>query len=353
MKTTRLLLVFTLAAFSCQRGLESKLDELLANRVTGTGPGCAVLVLKNGTVLLEACRGLADLNPATPITSRTNFRLASVTKQFTATAVLLLVSDGKLQLHQTLTEIFPEFPSYGQTITIHQLLTHTSGLADYESLMPDTTTVPVLDADALRLLEAQTATLFVPGSEFRYSNSGYAVLAQVVERVSGMRFADFLKVRIFDPLGMTNTVAFENGRSTVASRAFGHSPGGDDAAGFLETDQSLTSSVLGDGGVYSSLEDLRRWAMELDQPSVLDSVSLRRAMSPQVPTTTEGESYGYGWFVGENEGVRMVRHSGSTIGFRTEIQRYPERGLTIIVLANRADLNATDLATALARELIR
>jgi CubicO group peptidase (beta-lactamase class C family) len=331
---------------SCRSHLLSEFESHVGSQVGPSDPGCAVLVVKNGETLLEQCAGVKDLNAKQPITPRTNFRLASVTKQFTASAILLLVSDSVLRLDQQLTEIFPEFPPYGSTITIWHLLTHTSGLPDYESLMPDSTSVPVLDRDVLRLLMTQKETLFPPGSEFRYSNSGYAILAQVVERISGMRFADFLKKRIFLPLAMTRTVAYEKGISTVPDRAFGHSPVEEGA--FRETDQSMTSAVLGDGGIYSCLEDLRRWAEELDHPSVLNSVLVSEAMQAQVQTSNEGESYGYGWYVDEYAGKSRIRHSGSTIGFRTEVQRYPDLGLTVVVLANRADVKTTELATALA-----
>jgi len=338
---------------SCMAHPDHELESRLGGRIGPGDPGISVLVLKDGRVLLEHCQGLADLDPETAIGSFTNFRLASVTKQFTATAVMILRGEESVSLDQNLTDFFPEFPPYGKKVTVRQLLTHTSGLADYESLMPDSTTVPVLDHDVLRLLETQDSTLFEPGTQFRYSNSGYALLALIVERRSGMSFAEFLREKIFAPLAMDNTVAFERGISEVSHRAYGHSPDAEGEGRFRETDQSLTSSVLGDGGVYSSLDDLRRWAEELDHPTVLGVDLLEEAMRAHVSTLSEGESYGYGWYVAEHNGLRQVRHSGSTIGFRTELQRYPEIGLTVIILANRSDLDVTEIATALADRVIR
>ena len=351
----RILTLLFLLGFlaSCDSSLKSELESHLGDKVGPSDPGLAVLVTRDSLILLEYCAGMADLDPRIPIGSSTNFRLASVTKQFTASAVLMLAAQGSLSLEQSLTDIFPDFPPYGSSITLSHLLTHTSGLADYESLIPDTTTIPVLDRDVLRLLATQETTIFAPGTQFRYSNSGYALLALVVEKVSGMRFADFLREKIFVPLGMAGTLAFENGISTVENRAYGHSRDGENEGVFLETDQSLTSSVLGDGGIYSSLEDLGRWAEELAHPTVLDPRLLAEAMSAQVATQIEGESYGYGWYVTERSGLRVIRHSGSTMGFRTELQRYPDLGLTIIVLANRADIAAMEIASRLADHIIR
>lgn len=344
-------LVVLLLLYACRPSLDQELDSRLGHSITPEGPGIAVLVLKDSSVLLERCSGLADLEGFVPIKPATNFRLASVTKQFTASAILLLAADGSLRLDQTLAEFFPTFPAYGSTVTLRHLLTHTSGVPEYEDLIADTATVPVLDQDVLSLLVTEDQPLFPPGSRFQYSNSGYVLLGLVVEKVSGLRFADFLKENIFRKLGMHSTVAFENGISTVPERAFGHSP--DTVAGsFRRTDQSLTSSTLGDGGVYSSLHDLRLWAMELARPQVLDARLLGEAMSPQVQGSREGESYGYGWYITERAGERCFRHSGSTVGFRTELQRYPDLGITVIVLANRVDIDATELASALAHWVV-
>ena len=345
-------LVLFLLLSACRPNLDQVLESQLGEAISPTDPGFAVLVLQDSTVLFERCSGLADLESSAPIQSGTNFRLASVTKQFTASAVLLLAADGSLRLDQTLTEFFPKFPAYGSKVTLRHLLTHTSGVPDYEELMSDTATVPVLDRDVLSLLVTQERPLFPPGSRFQYSNSGYVLLGLVVEKVSGLRFADFLKERIFRKLGMSSTVAFENGISSVPNRAFGYTPDTAVVGGFRRTDQSLTSSTLGDGGVYSSLEDLRIWAAEPGRPRVLDEELLGEAISTQVPTNREGESYGYGYYITQRAGARFIRHSGTTVGFRTELQRYPDLGLTVIVLANRVDIDATGIAFALADRVL-
>ncbi|MCK5572371.1 MAG: beta-lactamase family protein, partial [Bacteroidetes bacterium] len=193
----------------------SEIRALLSDYNGPHQPGAALMVSRHGRVLLEESFGMADLENRHPVGTQTNFRLASVTKQFTAMAVMILVRDDALGYDTRLTDIFPAFPEYGKTITVDHLVHHTSGLIDYESLLPDTLTMQVKDRDVLRLMGEQDSTYFEPGSEFRYSNSGYAVLAMVIETVSGVSFARFLASEIFIPAGMKSSVTFEDGVSSV------------------------------------------------------------------------------------------------------------------------------------------
>ena len=172
---------------------------------------------------------MADLRSLQKIDAHTNFRLASCTKQFTAMAIMLLVHDGKLHYEDRLTDVFPDFPEYGRCITIRNLLNHTSGLLDYEDLMakpsadtPAERLIQIKDAGVLKILKLQKTTKFPPGTRWDYSNSGYAVLAMVVRKVSGQPFGDFLHDRIFIPLKMNSTVAYEKDKNTVSHRAYGH-----------------------------------------------------------------------------------------------------------------------------------
>jgi len=195
----------------------------------------------------------------------------------------------------------------------------------------------ILDAGVLDLLRAQDSTYFPPGAAFRYSNSAYAALAQIVEARSGRRFADFLATEVFAPLGMSGTVAFEKGRSTVAHRAYGYSPRDD--GGWTRTDQSATSAVLGDGGVYSSLDDLNRWLEVVEGRRALLDSSLVAAVFTEARTNDgEGVHYGYGWFLDSAGGQRRIRHEGSTVGFRNAVQRLPVEDLTVLFLSNRNDI---------------
>ncbi len=200
--------------------------DALMHDYAGNAPGASVLVLRDGKPVIQRSYGLANLEDRTPATSATNYRLASITKQFTAAAILLLAEAGKLGLDDPIRKWLPTLPEAAQPVTIRHLLTHTGGLIDYEDFVPDDAP-QVRDADVLGLLEKQNRTYFAAGSSYRYSNSGYALLSLIVEKASGQRFAAFLRERIFEPLGMKDTVAFEDGVSTVASRAFGYSARGD------------------------------------------------------------------------------------------------------------------------------
>jgi CubicO group peptidase (beta-lactamase class C family) len=294
----------------------------------GRVPGACVLVLHEGMPVIRRAFGMADLEQETVTITATNYRLASLTKQFTAAAVLMLVEEGVLSLDAPLLEWLPSLSERAAGATLRQLLTHTSGIIDYEDLVPSGRTAQLQDLDVLRLLESEPRTYFAPGSGYRYSNGGYALLALVVESVSGKGFATFLRERIFGPLGMSGTVAHREGVSTVAHRAYGYTRVDD---GWRRTDQSLTSAVLGDGGVYSSIDDLAKWDAALYDGRLMRPESLRLAFAPTTATDDPAISYGFGWRItGET-----VWHSGESVGFRNVIVRWPRRRLTVALLTNR------------------
>jgi CubicO group peptidase (beta-lactamase class C family) len=317
------------------------------------------MVIQRGHPVFQRAYGVTDLRSLHKIDEHTNFRLASVTKQFTAIAIMLLVHDGKLRYEQALSDIFPEFPAYGKAITIRQMLNHTSGLIDYEDLMakqygatPDDQIPQIHDAGVLALLEKVDSTKFPPGSKWEYSNSGYCLLAQVVEKVSGQSFGQFLHRRIFAALQMVNTVAYQKGKNEVVNRAYGHTLVN---VGWQETDQSSTSATLGDGGVYTSLADLARWDAALREHRLLSETEMQPALVPVQPSggPAKGKDgrlvkYGFGWFLEPYKGHARMWHYGETVGFRTSIQRFPADELTVVVLCNRVDLSAPDLALRIA-----
>ena len=333
-------------------------DALLKGLGTEREPGAAVMVQKNGAIVYLGNRGVADMQAMRPIDGRTNFRLASVTKQFTAAAVMLLVRDGKLRYEDRLSDLLPGFPDYGRAITVRHLLNHTSGLPDYEDLMPAAGPSrpaeggQIDDAGVLELLKGQKAGLFAPGSAWRYSNSGYVLLGLVVARASGRSFPVFLRERVFQPLKMTGTVAHVRGQTTVADRAFGYAK---EDGRWRFTDQSPTSATLGDGGVYSSLTNLSLWDEALRRRLLLTEAEMGPALSPvrvpgEGPVGPDGKpaEYGFGWFLDPWKGHPRMWHYGETAGFRTAIQRFTGAGLTVVVLANRTDVDASALALKIA-----
>ena len=364
--------------------MEAKIEAVFSGVTSPDAPGLAVLVRQNGKTIFERGYGVTDLHTKTRIDAHTNFRLASFTKQFTAMAIMLLVHDGQLRYDDTLTKSFHEFPAYRRDITVRNLLNHTSGLPDYEDLMEAEENAggrgenggpsswsperQIQDAEVLELLQKASGGKFAPGTSWSYSNSGYVVLGLIVAKVSGKSYGDFLNKRIFAPLKMKDTIVFQKGKNEVADRAFGHSSiAGTDGpnAGLTETDQSSTSATLGDGGIYSNLEDLAKWddallehtlLSEKEMHIALTPVKLNDGSEPHWPKEPNGDnlhpgkavSYGFGWFLDPYNGHARMWHTGSTVGFRTVIERFLGDHLTIIILSNRTDLDPEKLSLQVA-----
>jgi CubicO group peptidase (beta-lactamase class C family) len=310
--------------------------------------GACAIALEHGKVVFEHAYGIANAETEEPCTPATNFRIASVSKQFTATAVMLLVDRGKVSLQDRLTKFFPGFPKYGETISIEQLLTHRSGLPDYEQLIPKGTALQLDDLDVLHLLMDTKAPLFEPGSKFQYSNSGYTLLGLIVELVAQRPFQRFMVSDVFRPLGMSNSVLYQRGLNSVPNRAFGHAK--KDGA-WVKSDQSLTSAVRGDGGVYTSLEDYQKWLRGIDEHKLLSKASYAAMFSPHTATDRNGAHYGYGWFIGEYRGEPRIFHNGETHGFRACVQRFPKRDAAIFFQINNEIEGDSERLTKIGEQL--
>jgi CubicO group peptidase (beta-lactamase class C family) len=304
--------------------------DRLMQAYEGDVPGASLLVLRDGEAIVRRGFGRSDLEQGIEAGPATNYRLASVSKQFTAATILLLAQDGKLAIDDPVRKWLPSLPREADAITLRHLLTHTSGLVDYEDLMAERHVGLILDAGVLALLEQEPRLHFAPGSTYRYSNSGYALLALVVERASGLAYPEFLRTRIFQPLGMHHSLAYVAGGPAVPHRAWGYS---EVAGAWQRTDQSGTSAVLGDGGIYSSIDDLARWDAALYDDRLLSDASraLAFASHVEIPGTSRTTHYGFGWRISGD----TVWHSGETIGFRNVIVRWPRQRLTVILLSNR------------------
>ena len=306
-------------------------------------PGAAIMVLRRGSPPSVQVRGAARLDDGAPVSAWTAFRLASLTKQFTARAVALAAADGALSLDTPIGALVPGLPGWGARVRVGHLVAHTSGIPPYESLIPSGWSAQLTDRDVVDLLAGGPEPATPPGARFAYDNGGYALLAVALEEVTGSTFTDLLDSRIFRPLGMTRTVAHVEGRTRIEDRALGYR---EEEGGWADADQGPTTAVLGDGGVYSCLEDLARWDAALRRPGVqLDPAALAPFAAPVAP----GVAYGFGWFMDTFDGRRRHRHEGWSTGFQNEIQRYPDEGLTVIVLTNRAEPPARALAELIAR----
>lgn len=362
-----LLMSFSVKDIVHAQDLDTQIDGLISSAVQPNDPGLAIAVKRGTNIYFERGYGVREIGKPAKIDAQTNFRLASVTKQFTAMAVMLLVRDGKLHYEDRLTDIWPDFPAYGKEITVRHLLTHTSGLRDYEGLMEADEKAhgsrwspeqQIQDAEVLDLMKAQTSGDFAPGTKWEYSNSGYVVLGLIVAKRSGMTYGEFLQKQIFAPAGMNRTIVYIRGKKEIADRAFGHTK---DNQTFKETDQSATSATLGDGGIYSNLEDMAKWDDALSKHTLLSEKDLLAAWTsvkmadgsdyywPKNPndpqqTPPEAIAYGFGWFLDPYKGHAREYHDGETMGFRSTIQRFVNDQLTIIILENRTDLSPRELA---------
>ncbi|MDH3521437.1 MAG: beta-lactamase family protein [Myxococcales bacterium] len=321
-------------------------DALLSADRAENAPGVAVIVVRNGVVLKKAGYGMADLARGVPIETDTSFRLASVSKQFTAMAVMMLAEQGKLRYDDPVVRLLPELSRFGSALTIRHLLTHTGGLPDYYDVMVEVTGVErPRTRHALDAYAAWGEPLFAPGERYEYSNPGYELLALIVERASGERFAEFVEGRIFAPLGMKSSVVMDDRSPSLAKRAIGYHQNG---SGFELDDDDPLNYIVGSGGVYSTVEDLVRWDQALYGEQLVRAETLAEAFRPVGLNSGEHYPYGFGWRLEDHLGRRRVAHGGSWVGFRTFIARYLDDHLSVIVLSNLAETESEALGDEIA-----
>lgn len=294
----------------------------------GDRPGATVMIAKGKELLFCKSYGLANLEEKTLTTCETNYRIGSVSKQFTAMAILKLMEQGKLTQETSLTEIFPDFPAYGKDMTIFHLLTHQSGLKDYGELADKAGETQLSDADVLEYLKTLKETAYVPGGRFQYSNSAFAVLATVVSKVSKMPFEEFMKQEIFAAANMNRT-QYPTEKSAIVNRALGYAVIGESIE---ENDQSTGSAIKGDGSIYTSADDYFQWHLALNEEKVVKPNLHQAAYLPQAGTRN---CYGFGWFMGKDSTTNFVEHGGSTAGFVTYIARIPAEKITVAIFTNR------------------
>lgn len=296
-------------------------------------PGAAICLIHDDKILLKKGYGLADLQTKEKVFPNTNFRMASVSKQFTAMGILLLIKENLLALNDPLYQFFPDLPAPIHKITVHQLLHHTSGIADYESLIPPGQRKQILDKNVLQLIRQKGFVYFSPGTKFKYSNTGYCLLALIIEKVSEKSFADFILKNIFRPLGMNNSVVFEAGKN-IPFRAYGYRQAHD---AFEFADQNMTSATQGDGGIYTSLNDYEKWIKSLSSYKLISKEQTENFFQQQA-AVKENVSYRFGWFAGkETDGTKCIFHSGESTGFRNIVYANFDKQVFIALFSNRDD----------------
>ncbi|WP_172969652.1 serine hydrolase domain-containing protein [Rhodanobacter sp. T12-5] len=350
MRMPRLIFAATILLGSCAATATDAAQHTdhLMRKYAGNVPGASLLVLKDGKPLVRRGYGMANMEQHIAATPATDYRLASVSKQFTAAAILLLAEDGKLKLGDSIRHWLPSLPGMADKVTLRELLSHTGGLIDYEELIPPGTTGQLDDQDVLRMLSATSKSYFAPGTAYRYSNTGYVLLGLVVEKASGESLPAFMQQRIFKPLHMDHTLMYVRGGPEVTNRAYGYS---EENGRWTRTDQSVTSATRGDGGIYSSIDDLARWDAALYDDRLLSDASRKLAFSPHVKVVGEPyeASYGFGWRITGD----TLWHSGESIGFRNVIVRWPKQHLTIILLSNRNEPEPYRTVLAIAQRYLQ
>jgi CubicO group peptidase (beta-lactamase class C family) len=345
---------FLIVPISNARSLEEKfagIDELFSPWDNQQTPGCALAVIQNGEIIFKKGYGLANLDHGVKIKPNTVFRIGSISKQFTAACIQILCKEGKLSLDDNIRRYAPEMPEYDWPITIRHLIYHTSGIRDYEWLQyfrgEHSNQAEHNNEDIIELMARQKGLEFRPGDEFSYCNSGYTLLATIVERISGEPFSRFVKERIFDPLGMKNTLIYDDNTMIVKNRATGYSSGD---KGFV-VNETLNEST-GDGGVFTTVEDFFLWDQnfykdKIVEPGFMESLLQVGKLNDGTPVGYEHRGlkyeYAFGIAISKYRGLRTVSHGGSYVGFRSAYIRFPDQRFSIVCLGNLSNIDPMNL----------
>jgi D-alanyl-D-alanine carboxypeptidase len=328
------------------------IDSMLTALYPAAEPGAAVLVARDGEVLMRKAYGSASVELGVPLRPEHVFRLGSITKQFTAVAVLMLVDEGKVSLDDEVTKYFPDYPTQGRRITVEHLLTHTSGIQSYTGMPTYVAGMRRdLTTDELIAMFRDQPMEFGPGERWNYNNSGYALLGGIIEKVSGMSYADFIRTRIFEPLGMRNSY-YETANAIIPGRVSGYdrTPEGLRVANYLSMTQPYAA-----GSLISTVDDQLVWQRAVAEGRMLKPETWRRAFSAYRLSDGRSAGYGYGWFVGEAAGRPSIEHGGDINGFSSNGLWIPSERLHVIVLSNRereGERNADDISRQIASRLL-
>ncbi|HBR10445.1 TPA: penicillin-binding protein [Candidatus Acetothermia bacterium] len=326
--------------------MTDKVDRLFAVWDKPDSPGCILGIIERGRMMYNRGYGMADLEHDIPITSKTVFRIASTSKQFTAMCIVLLAEEGRIALDDDIRKYLPEIPQYESSITIRHLLHHTSGIRDYLDLMGlagmrenDYYT----DDEVLAMLARQKKLNFKPGDQYLYSNAGYFLLSMIVQRAGDKSLRNFAAEKIFQPLGMSSTHFCDDHTMIVKDRAIGYSPVDDSGYRINMT----TLDIVGDGGILTTVEDLFLWDQNFYRPK-LGKDSITHLLSPGKLNNGERLDYACGLIIRDYKGLKMVSHGGAFVGFRAEMIRFPAQEFTVICLANVSSINPHQLALQVA-----
>ena len=327
--------------------LTEKVDRIFRKWDSTVSPGCALAVIKDAQIIYQRGYGMADLDHDVPIRPESVFHVASVSKQFTAAAIVLLAQDGKLSLDDEVRKYVPELPDFGARITIRHLIHHTSGLRDQWDLLGLAgwrySLDLITDDDVLDLISRQRALNFQPGEKHVYCNTGYTLLAQIVKRVSGQSFREFTTERIFRPLGMSHTHFRDDHAEIVKHQAYGY----DEAKGAFRL--SVTNfDTVGATSLLTTVEDLAMWDGNFYEPRVGGGALVKQLLQPGVLNDGKKLDYAFGLALGKYRGLPTVDHGGADAGYRADLLRFPEQHFSVACLCNLAETNPGQLARRVA-----
>jgi CubicO group peptidase (beta-lactamase class C family) len=324
-------------------------DSLMSSIYQSGCPGAAIAVIKDGSVVFKRGYGVADLESKRPITPSTNFNICSMTKQFTAYAILQLQREGKLSLDDKLSRFFPDFTSkVASVVSVRQLLSHSSGIMEHYSYVDRARYKEFWDKDVLTTLRSVDSVYFPAGSRYRYSNAAFCLLSLIVEKLSGETYPAYICNHVFAPLNMKRSNVIQPDFK-ISDRSFGYECE-KDTFRISDAKESLFFSTMGDGGVYTSIDDYLRWITAIQQMRVLDPALVKEAQSAQFPIdTARNLSYGFGWFVAGSGDSRLVYHTGSNGGFRTIVLTKPSAKYAVVIFSNRTGVDLEDLVRIIDR----
>lgn len=327
--------------------IEARINDKLKEKIAENGPGAVFLVAKKGNVVYKKAFGLANLELQVPMESNNVFEIGSMTKQFTAVSILMLMEEGKLQLDDEITEYIPDYPTRGHVITIHHLLNHTSGIKSF-------TSVKGLDAIANNNMEPLEMIDFFknepmdfhPGEKFKYNNSGYIILGYIIERASGMEYADFVEKHIFKKLGMSSSY-YARRSKVIPNRASGYHERED----YINARHINYSIPFASGSLMSTVDDMLKWEQAIKNHILLGKESTRKVFTNYTLNNGELTNYGYGWHVKTMNGSKSLEHGGSIFGFKSMGVYLPEEDIYVIGLSN-CDCNSPTQITREIAEMV-
>ena len=340
-------LSLTISFSSYAQDAESKIDSLLLEKYAPDAPGADFLIARNGEIIYKKAFGLANLEQGVPMKTDNVFEIGSMTKQFTAIAILMLAEQGKLQVDDEITKYIPDYPTQGHKITLHHLLTHTSGIKSFTSMkgLNDIANKDLTPLELTDFFKNETMD-FAPGDQFKYNNSGYVILGYIIEKASGQTYADFVEEHIFKRLGMTSS-QYASHKKVIQRRASGYRH----RDAYINTRHISFTIPYASGSLMSSIDDMFLWQEAIKNNVLISEETTEKAFTNYSLNNGEPINYGYGWHLKTNDGMLSREHGGSIFGFKSMGVYFPDSDIYVIGLTN-CDCNSPTKVTRQIAELV-